>query len=181
MTAEMAATIPIVSFVGRSGSGKTTLVEKLVRELRRRGYRLAVIKHHHHRDLEFDVPGKDSYRFAQAGADQIILAGPTQVVHMRHFPSEPTLAEVAANIRDVDLIITEGYKRANTPKIEVSRRGQQRIEVGSTGVEAKLVSKPDELIALVTDLLFDVPSPQFDLEDVAALADFIEALFLQPA
>ena len=165
--------IPIVSVVGRSGSGKTTLVEKLIRELKRRGHRLAVIKHHHHPDFEFDVPGKDSYRFAKAGADHVVVAGPTKVVHVRQVASELTLEDVVATIRDVDLIITEGYKQADTPKIEVSRAEQ--------GPPAPLLSAPDQLIALVTNRRFDVPVPQFGLEDVAALADFVETRFLRRA
>jgi molybdopterin-guanine dinucleotide biosynthesis protein MobB len=177
----MTATIPIVSIVGRSGSGKTTLVEKLIRELRRRGHRLAVIKHHHHPDFEFDVPGKDSYRFAQAGADHVVIAGPTKVVHICQYRSEPTIDEVTASIHDVDLIITEGYKRASTPKIEVSRSGQGRAEIGSMGTGEGLVSDPGQLIALVSDRRFDLPVPQFDLGDVAALADFVETRFLRSA
>ena len=164
----MTATIPILSIVGHSGSGKTTLLEKLIRELKRRGYRLAVVKHHHHAGLTFDKPGKDTYRFAQAGADHVVLAGPDQVAHVRRFQREPTLAQVVAPIGDVDLIITEGYKHAHAPKIEVSR-GER---------SAGLVSPPDELIAIASDRRFEVDVPQFRLEDVVALADLIEARFL---
>ena len=172
----MTATIPIVSVVGRSGSGKTTFVEKLIRELKARGYRLAVIKHHHHPDFAFDVPGKDSYRFAQAGADHVLVAGPTKVAHVRQFASEPPLEDVVANIDGVDLIITEGYKRADTPKIEVSRGAVG----GAAGVGAAsdLVAAPDRLVAIVSDRSFRLPVPQFGLEDVAGVADLIEARLL---
>ena len=175
----MAAAIPIVSFVGRSGSGKTTLVEKLVRELKRRGHRLAVIKHHHHADFEFDVPGKDSYRFAQAGADHVVVAGPSKVVHVRQVASEPTLEEITEGIRDVDLIITEGYKRADTPKIEVRRRDVSDgagADAGG-GSPCEIVSPLDQLVAIVSDRCFDLPVPQFGLEDVRAVADLVESIF----
>ena len=160
--------IPVVSIVGHSGSGKTTLLEKLIRELKQRGYRLAAIKHHHHRDLQFDRPGTDSWRFAQAGADQVVVAGPDRVIYVRTSEEEATLEQVIAVIRDVDLILIEGFKQADVPKIEVSR-GQP---------ESELISPPGNLVAIVADRRFDANTPQFDLDDVAGLADFIEASFL---
>lgn len=170
-------TIPVVSVVGCSGSGKTTLLEKLIRELKRRGYRLAVIKHHYHADFEIDVPGKDSYRFAQAGADEVVIAAPHSVVSIRRCEHQPELAEVAARIQDVDLIITEGYKRASAPKIEVVRTG----DLGEGAGEPVLVSRHDELLAIVSDHAFDLETPQFGLEDIAAMADLLEARVIAPA
>lgn len=166
---EMTSAIPVVSIVGRSGSGKTTLLEKLIRELKRRGYRVALVKHHYHAGFECDVPGKDSYRFAQAGADHVIIAAPDKVAHVRRCEHEPTLEEVVANIHGVDLILTEGYKRADVPKIEVSR-SERRSE---------LLCTADELIAIASEQRFDVDVPQFGLEDVGRLADLIEARFLR--
>jgi molybdopterin-guanine dinucleotide biosynthesis protein B len=160
--------IPVVSIVGYSGSGKTTLLEKLVRELKQRGYRLAAIKHHHHPGLQFDKPGKDSWRFAQAGADQVVIAGPDRVIHVCTFEEEATLGQIVAVIQDVDLILVEGFKRANVPKIEVNR-GQP---------ESELISPPSNLVAIVADRRFDADKPQFHLDDVAGLADFIERRFL---
>jgi 4-hydroxy-tetrahydrodipicolinate reductase len=158
---------PIVSIVGHSGSGKTTLLEKLIGELKQRGYQLAVIKHHHHRGLQLDEPGKDSWRFTQAGADHVVLAGPDRAAHLRTYSEEPSLQQVASGIRDVDLILTEGYKHADAPKIEVSR--------GQT----TLVADPDHLVAIATDRPFDVDVPRFDLDEVNRLADFIETRFLK--
>jgi molybdopterin-guanine dinucleotide biosynthesis protein B len=162
-------TTPVVSVIGHSGSGKTTLLERLIRELKQRGYRLAVIKHHHHRGLQFDEPGKDSWRFAQAGADHVLLAGPDKTAHLHTYSREPTLAQIVSGIQDVDLIITEGYKHEDTPKIEVTRRE----------VEPTLISKPDELVAIASDRTFDLDVPQFELDDVGQLAAFIEARFLK--
>ena len=188
----MRPAIPVISVVGRSNSGKTTLLEKLIPELKRRGHRVAVVKHHHHADFEFDVPGKDSYRFAQAGADHVVVAAPDKVVHVRRCEHEPTLAEVVADIDDVDLILTEGYKLSRAPKIEVSRRGQGangprgRGDRGARGGYQEaggrswdLLCTAEELVAVVCDQRFDVDVPQFDLEDVTGLADLIEARFLQ--
>ncbi len=164
----MKSAIPIISVVGRSESGKTTLLEKLIRELKRRGYRVAIVKHHYHAGFAFDVPGKDSYRFAQAGADHVIVAAPDKVAQVRRYEQEPTLAEVVADVRDVDLILTEGYKRARAPKIEVVRRERS----------SELLCTADELIGIASDRRFDVEVPQFDLEDVTGLADLIEGLEL---
>jgi 4-hydroxy-tetrahydrodipicolinate reductase len=161
-------TIPVVSVVGYSGSGKTTLLEKLIRELKQRGYRLAAIKHHHSRGLQFDKPGKDSWRFAQAGADQVGIAGPDRVIHVRAFEEEPTLEQVVGGMRDVDLILVEGFKQADVPKIEVNR--------DQSGSE--LISSPESLVAVVSDRRFEADVPQFELEDMTGLADLIEARFL---
>jgi molybdopterin-guanine dinucleotide biosynthesis protein MobB len=203
----MTAAIPVISIVGRSNSGKTTLLEKLISELKQRGYRVAAVKHHYHAGFTFDVPGKDSYRFAQAGADHVAVAGPDRVVHVRRWEREPSLAEVVADIRDVDLILTEGYKRERAPKIEVWRRGQgdaasltgtrgRRFayrdretrgqgeeEAGGGKQEGResgggLLCEVEELVAIASDRRFDVDVVQFDLDDVAGLADLVEARFL---
>ncbi|MEA3374703.1 MAG: molybdopterin-guanine dinucleotide biosynthesis protein B [Chloroflexota bacterium] len=157
--------VPVVSIVGHSGSGKTTLLEKLIRELKGRGYRLAVVKHHYHRGVALDRPGKDTWRFAQAGADEVVLAGPDQVAHVRRFEREPTLEEVVGGIGEVDLILTEGYKEAGAPKIEVSRGGE-------------LVSPAGDLVAVVSDGGMEVGVPWFGLEDMEGLARFVEEEFL---
>jgi len=159
---------PIVSIVGRSGSGKTTLLEKLVLELKRRGYRLAVIKHHRHAGLHVDTPGKDTWRFAQAGADHVMLAGPDRAYHLRSYQEEPPLEELAACMDGVDLILTEGYKGEATPKIEVIRGPEEPV----------LVSDPDQVAAVATDRALDLDPPQYYLDDPVSLADFIEERFL---
>ncbi len=156
---------PIVSVVGKSDSGKTTLLEKLIPELKKRGYRIAVIKHHAHGDFEMDRPGKDSWRHAQAGADAVVVASPAKVAQVRRVTDEPSLAQLAAGLPDVDLILTEGFKRAATPKIEVSR--QER----STG----LICEPAELMAVAADYPLEVDVPWFDLDDVAGIANLLEA------
>lgn len=162
--------IPVLSIVGRSGSGKTTLLEKLIPELKRRGCRIAVIKHHPHQGLRLDVEGKDTWRLAQAGADEVVLVTPDQVMRRRRLDREPSLEEVLAEIRGVDLVLTEGFKQEGAPKVQVIR-GQERPE---------LVCDPSELVALVSDQPLDVDVPQFGPEDIVGLADRIWGLFLDP-
>jgi molybdopterin-guanine dinucleotide biosynthesis protein B len=159
--------IPIVSVVGKSGSGKTTLLEKLIRELKRRGYRVGTIKHDAH-SFEIDRPGKDTWRHAQAGSDHVVISSPQRVASIRRVQQELSLEELAAGMADVDLVLTEGYKRGSAPKIEVSRRARSET----------LICQPAELVAVASDQLFDLDVPQYDLNDVLGLADLIEARFL---
>lgn len=161
------ATMPVISIVGASGSGKTTLLEALVPELRGRGYAVAVIKHHPHPGLETDQRGKDTWRLRMAGADRVLLVSPNQIVQWKRVDAEPSLQQVLDEVREVDLVLTEGFKLESTPKIEVNRRDHYPT----------LLSPPEELIAVVSDQAFDVDVPQFALHDISHLADFVEAQF----
>jgi molybdopterin-guanine dinucleotide biosynthesis protein B len=160
--------IPILSIIGKSNSGKTTLLERLIPELKRRGYRVATIKHHSHPGFEIDQPGKDTWRHAQAGSDHVVIAAPDKIAIIHRLERELTLDEIAAQISDVAIILTEGYKRAGKPAIEVVR--------AANGLE--LVSQPPQLVALATDTRLVTDLPQFDLEDVNGLVDFVERNFL---
>ena len=110
---------PIVSIVGQSESGKTTLIEKLIPLLTQRGYRIGTIKHTHHA-VDIDRSGKDSARHRTAGAETVMLASPGRIAMFKATASE-SLDGLIRYFDDVDLLITEGYKRENKPKIEVLR------------------------------------------------------------
>jgi molybdopterin-guanine dinucleotide biosynthesis protein B len=169
--------VPIISFVGKSGTGKTTFLEQVVAELKRRGRRVAVIKHDVH-GFEIDQPGKDSWRYAQAGADAVVISSPDKFALIQRVPRERTIDELAALLHDADLVLTEGYKRGPKPKIEISRAAAQpRLD----WVSRELLCSADELVALVTDQEFpDRPDlatvPRFALDDVAGVADLLETL-----
>lgn len=156
---------PILSIVGMSGSGKTTFLTDLIPELSARGYRVAVIKHHPHTGLETDIPGKDTWKLARAGAVHVTLAAPDQLVHRRKLAQERSPEEIASGISGVDLILTEGYKKERLLKVEVNRRAHHPT----------LISPPEDLLAVVSDQRFDLPVPQFDLDDTSGVADLIEA------
>jgi molybdopterin-guanine dinucleotide biosynthesis protein B len=163
---------PIVCIVGRSGVGKTTLLEKLIPALKRRGYRVATVKHHAHSGLEIDQPGKDSWRHVRAGSDHVVVVAPDKIVSIRPTDHESALDEVATTIRDVDIILVEGYKQAAKPKIEVTPRA-----VGAQPTES--VCAPDELLAVVSPGTAPFPDvPQFGPDDVCGLADLIGARLL---
>ncbi len=155
--------IPIVSIVGKSDAGKTTLIEKLVPELKRRGYRVATIKHDAH-EFEIDHPGKDSYRHFHAGADWTVIGSATKLASIRRLDRELTLAEIAATLSEVDIILTEGYKHEATRRIEVSRRAHT----------TELISHPSELLAVAADYPIDIDVPVIDLNDAEALVNLIE-------
>ena len=161
--------IPVISIIGRSGSGKTTLLEKLIPELKRRGYRVGTIKHHAHPGIEIDRPGKDTWRHAHAGSDHVIIAAPDCLVSIRNLRNELELEEISVIMDDVDIILTEGFSRASTPKIEVVRAGRSGEPLD--GVIRR--------IAFATDLNLPSQEPQFSLEDAPGLVDMIEELFLK--
>lgn len=156
--------IPTISVVGKSGVGKTSFLEKLVGELKRRNYRVAVIKHDTH-GFDIDKPGKDTWRLGQAGSDVVVISSPSKMALIQKRSRELSLEEIEALIGDqVDIILTEGYKRGNKPKIEISR----------AQVSDELLCTEEELIALATDQHFDMAVPHFALKDAMGLVDFLE-------
>jgi len=162
--------IPIVSVVGKSNVGKTTLLEKILRELKARNYKVATVKHDVH-GFSIDIPGKDTWRHAQAGADVVIISSPQKVAMITKVERELDLDQVCARVSGVDIIITEGYKRSNKPKIEVFRKG----------VYAELLCSPEELIAIASDVEFSLGVPCYGLNDASGLVDRLEELYLGTA
>lgn len=160
--------IPLVTVIGKSGCGKTTLLEKLVAELKFRGYRLATIKHHSHRGFEIDRPGKDSWRFARAGSDHVIVASPDKIASYRKIERELSLDEIVTDISNVDLILVEGYKQAGKPALEVVRAENSRELIGSR----------EQRFAVAADFPLDLGVPQYGLDDVHGIADLIEIRYL---
>lgn len=160
--------VPVVSIVGRSNVGKTTFLEKLIRELKQRGYRVGTVKHYEY-DFDIDVPGKDSWRHAQAGSDVTVISSPQKLAFVRRVEAELSLDEIISLMPPVDIVLTEGYKHEHKPKIEVWR--------GTAPHE--LLSAAGELIALVADQLSEGLSvPQFGYDDAAGVADLLEKRYL---
>ncbi|MCX8118227.1 MAG: molybdopterin-guanine dinucleotide biosynthesis protein B [Desulfobacterota bacterium] len=163
--------IPIISIVGKSDSGKTTFIEKLLPELVKRGYRVATVKHDVH-GFEVDREGKDSWRHKKAGAHTVVISSPQKVALIRDVERDLTLDEIREKfIQDVDLILSEGYKKDVQPKIEIFRK-----EVH----QELLCTKEDNLVAIVSNQTFEVDVPCFSLDAPGEVADFIERKFLKP-
>lgn len=115
--------LPVVSVVGNSGSGKTIFLERLIPEMKDRGYKVATIKHDAH-NFEIDKPGKDSWQHRKAGAQTVILSSRTKMAMIKELDQEidlDTLVQNYINNTDIDLVITEGYKTGDKPKIEIFR------------------------------------------------------------
>lgn len=174
-TSTMTSTVPVVSVVAKSGTGKTTLLEKLITEIKGRGYRVAAVKHDAH-SFEIDHVGKDSWRLTQAGADTTIITSPAKVAIMKkNRPGqEPTLYEtIASYCGDVDLVLTEGFKKSSMPKIEV-HRAERSATLLCRGEE-----RDESLIAVASDEPLQLDVPVYDINDAAGLSDFIIARFLK--
>lgn len=157
--------IPAIAFQAYSGTGKTTLIEKLCLELKKRGLRFGVIKHDAH-SFEIDREGKDSWRFSQAGADITIISSSekTAIIEQR----ERTLQDNLNAMHDVDLILIEGYKNEQVPKIGISRKATGK---GLPGL-------PQEYAAIVTDdESISANVPVFSLDDTDGILRFILELF----
>jgi len=155
---------PIISIVGKSKVGKTTLLEGLIIELERRGYKVAVIKHAGD-DFELDKVGKDSWRLSQVGSGVVVVSSPHKLVVIKPVESDQSPRELSGFIGwDYDLILTEGFRQSNNPKIEVHRKEQGK----------ELLCPPQQLLAVVTDEPLDVDVPQFSGDEIQRLADLIE-------
>lgn len=162
---------PILSIVGHKNSGKTTLAERVVRFLSDAGVRVATIKHDAHR-FEVDHEGKDSWRLKHAGSVATVLASSERIFCVQDVAEAPTLEELCARyVRDVDLVLAEGFKLGPQPKIEVSRRatGKPLLDLGGTRV------------AVATDHPVDVDVPVFDLDDAEGVARFVRERFVGAA
>lgn len=142
-------------------------MERLIPVLRQRGYRVGTIKHDAH-SFEIDRPGTDTWRHAQAGSDHVVISSPHRVASVRRVDREQCLQKLAFRMADVDIVLTEGYRRGGAPKIEVSRRTRSTT----------LLCQPDELLAVASDQSFEIDVPQYNLDDAQGLVDLIETRFL---
>ena len=152
---------------GWKNAGKTGLMERLVEEITARGLSVSTIKHSHH-GADVDQPGRDTYRHRQAGAREVILASSARIAIMQELrgASEPSLEDLLARMRPVDLILVEGFKRAQHPKIEAHR--------AATG--QPLIAPQDASVrAVASDVDLGLDRPVFHLDDTKAIADFIAA------
>jgi molybdopterin-guanine dinucleotide biosynthesis protein B len=157
--------IPVLSVVGgSSNTGKTTLLEKLIPILKSRGLRVGTIKHHAG-DFEIDREGKDSYRHKKAGASVSMITSSDKIGLVADMTQELTLSElVRLYMRDIDLVITEGYKREHMPKLEVY--------VYQKGLDPLAGQDPD-VIAIATDRMIEAHVPVFLRDEPEAIAEFI--------
>lgn len=163
--------VPVITMTGWSNSGKTTFATRVVELLTGMGIRVGVIKHHGHKTGGVDVEGKDSWKYAQAGANPVILSASDQYAIFVSTPQgELSRDELVAKIaNDVDMVIVEGFRAEADGAVEVYRNAAGHPD-------PKLAS--EERIALVTDndaLAAQVRAegkPVFGLDDFEAVARY---------
>ena len=158
--------LPLLGFAAYSGTGKTTLLEAILPLLKKKGLRVAVLKHAHH-DFDLDTPGKDSYRLRKAGADQMLVASGQRHVLFTETPEKEESFDYLLNMFDrskLDLILVEGCKNLVFPKIELHRE-----EVGKPW----LYPQDDEIIAIAADTEVDSVLPQLDINDIEGVSQFV--------
>ena len=163
---------PLLGFAAYSGTGKTTLLVKLIPELKKRGLRIAVIKHAHH-NFDVDKPGKDSYELRKAGAAPMLISSSRRTVIMidNEVESEPELETLLSHIppQSVDMVLVEGFKQWPFVKIELHREATEKPLMYDTD---------NNIIAIAHDrgkenLLTNTDIPQLDLNNIDEIADFV--------
>ena len=155
----------IFGFAGFSGSGKTTLIEKLIPLLTQHEIKVSLIKHAHH-TFDVDKPGKDSHRHREAGCTEVLVTSSRRwaLMHELRGAPEPALAEHIRHMSPCDLLLVEGFKHEPISKIEV-----YRAKVG----EPLLHPHDANIVAVASDRQLDTELPQFDIDDPAAIVNFI--------
>ena len=159
--------VPIISFVGRSNSGKTTLIERVIPQLVQAGYKVATVKHAGH-GFDLDTEGKDSWRHKRAGASSVMVLSKGSMAMFADVSDQINVEEVRDRFLDdtYDLIIAEGWKHENYPKIVIIREQIGEISVSTEG-----------LLAVVSDKPVDLAVPLFGLDDVVGVAALIMRRF----
>ena len=157
----------VIGFAGWSGAGKTTLIVRLIPELNRRGFSVSTIKHAHH-NFDLDQPGKDSYEHRAAGAEEVLVASANRVALMRELRGapEPSLADLLRLLRDVDLVLVEGFKRDPLPKIEIFRAANGK---------PLLYPEDRNIAALIGDAGPSGGLPHASIDDIVAAANLVLA------
>jgi len=153
----------VIGLAGWSGAGKTTLLTRVIPHLRAAGLRVSVIKHAHHK-FDVDVPGKDSWRHRQAGAEEVLVSSDMRwaLMHELRGAREPRLPELLAKLSRVDLVIVEGYKSEPHRKIEVHR-----------AANGKPFLYPDDP---ASDVAVETVLPTARLDDIPAVAAMMRRL-----
>ncbi len=158
---------PIIGIAGWKKSGKTTLAVRLIEEFTRRGFKVASVKHAHH-GFQIDDADTDSARHRRAGAREVaVISGKRwAIVHELKDEPEPDFEEVISWLGPADLIIVEGYKTAQIPKIEARRQ--------QSHTKRPLDEEDPLVIAIAADYeVRDAKTPVLDLNNVSAIADYI--------
>ncbi len=165
----------LFGIAGHSGMGKTTLLERLVPEISSRGLVVSLIKHSH-KNIDIDRPGKDSYRLRESGCKEVLLLGNERwaLMHELRAEDEPPLDYLLERLQRCDMVLIEGFKDGNFPKLEVWRSQLDRTLLWPNwpGIIGIASDGPAAEGALPAN---DVPLPWLRLDNIQAIADFVMA------
>jgi molybdopterin-guanine dinucleotide biosynthesis protein B len=152
-------------FAGWSGSGKTTLIEQLIPRFVAHGLSVSLIKHAHH-SFDVDHPGKDSWRHRQAGCREVMIGSGVRwaLMHELRGAPEPSLDALVARMSPCDLLLVEGFKRYDMPKLEIYRAANGK---------PPLHPEDAHIVAVATDAPLATRLPQLDLNDADGIAAFV--------
>jgi molybdopterin-guanine dinucleotide biosynthesis protein B len=132
-------TPPVICIVGKSKSEKTRLMEALVKELKSRGIRVGALKHHKHGDFEMDKEGKDTWKYAKAGADTVAISSPVKLAVIKNVKGEMGLGEMLDRyFADNDIVLADGFALSDKPRIILADSSED-IEIFKRGCEVVAV------------------------------------------
>jgi molybdopterin-guanine dinucleotide biosynthesis protein B len=156
----------VIAVVGKAQSGKTRLIQRLIPELKKRGHSVAAIKHCGHGFI-FDVEGKDSWQFMEAGSDGVAMVAPERLAVIRRKAGPKDFQAIARQyFKDIDIVLVEGGKTV---------KGLKKIEVLRKGQSEKVESSPEDLIAVISDFATSAEKPLFHPNQIGQIAKFLES------
>jgi molybdopterin-guanine dinucleotide biosynthesis adapter protein len=157
----------LIGLAGWSGAGKTTLLTRAIPHLKAEGLRVSVIKYAHHR-FDIDVPGKDSWRHREAGAEEVLVSSGARwaLMHELRGQPEPSLPQLLTKLSAVDLVVVEGYKTDPHRKIEVHRAANGK---------PLLFPNDPAIIGIASDVAVDTTLPVVHLDDIPGITAMMRA------
>ena len=153
----------IIGITGAKDVGKTYYASQIIKLLVEKGYNVGSIKHAHH-DFDIDQPGTDSFKHREAGSSQVIISSSKRwaKINENNNENEKSLNELIQELHNVDIVVVEGFKKDNHPKIEILSKDLKNRN-----------KETNNVIAIVSSDLKDNIIPVFKENDIENLVEFI--------
>jgi len=154
----------IVGIVGWKNSGKTTIAAKIINKLRSRNFSVASIKHAHH-EFDVDYENTDSFKHRVAGSSQVIVSSSKRWVKISELndTKEKTLNELISQLSETDIVIVEGFKNEDHPKIEIINNDNDNY----------LFKKVKNIKAIITNYKLQTNMKIFKNDEIDNIVNFI--------